>query len=370
MLTHADLKGVNDKFHDLTTDEKGNPHPKRTDYEGITRSFGDAADFLGAKIQEYIDELQQTQPILPVTQLPKASTIDKAITEIKSDGTTNIPGVYKDKDGLIVIKYNELENDNLNKIGFPINSKTKGIKTLTELDENVDTGNIKFLVHGLDFPNQLAKFYAFALSKSDALLSVSYAERPESKFRFFRPQGILLNCDTKNIHGGGETDAGSGYQKNIEDFINNYCFGAKRESDRKYISDLIKSKLELNNEDYIKFVNDNENKSMQEIDPIEKREELIKAFANINSNERNGNRRYNEMYVTNPKLPMGVFAYSLDEAVEVKNPLDFLQKTQITPAEEKFLSDWHLPIQSTKERTQFLREYAIANDLPFIVFGD
>ena len=34
-----------------------------------------------------------------------------------------------------------------------------------------------------------------------------------------------------------ETDAGSGYKKNIEDFINNYCFGAKREADRKYISE-------------------------------------------------------------------------------------------------------------------------------------
>ena len=50
-----------------------------------------------------------------------------------------------------------------------------------KLSEDVNTGNIKFFAHGLDYENKLAKFDAFGLVDSDVLLSISYAERPESK---------------------------------------------------------------------------------------------------------------------------------------------------------------------------------------------
>ena len=364
MFTHADLKAVNDVFHDVTLDETGAPLKTRTDFNGSVRSFGDAADLHAGKIRGYIEELKKSQPLLPVTPVPKADTILKAVTKVNADGSTNIKGIYIDKDGLVVIKFNELQNEDLEKIGFPNGSTVSGIETITEKGAQVNTGNVKFFAHGLDFPNQLIKFDAFSLADSDALLSVSYAERPESKYRFFRPQGIILDCSTKYVHGGGDTDAGSGCGKNINEFKENYIFGGYRESDRTYISDLIKKTLNLNDEEYIKFVKENENKPLSEITPLDAREKLIKAFAGINSNVRNGDREYNEMYISNPKPPMAVFAYSTDSNSEesIFNPIQFLNRTEIGENDNYDIS--------VKARTDFLRAYALEHNLPFIVFGD
>ena len=81
-----------------------------------------------------------------------------------------------------------------------------------------------------------------------------------------------------------------------------------------------------------------------EIEPKEAREKLIKEFALINSNTRRGNRAYNEMYVSNPKV-QGVFAYSPDDKVGKIST---------------FLDKQH----------DFLKDYAKENDVPFVVFGD
>ena len=239
--------------------------------------------------------------------------------------------------------------------------------TALKYGDNVDTGNIKFFVHGLDYSNQLAKFDAFSLVDSDALLSVSYAERPESKFRFFRPQGIILDCDTKYVHGGGNTDAGSGCGKNIQEFKNNYIFGGIRESDRKYISNLIKKSTGMNDEEYIDFVKENENKSLNEIQPEEVRIKIINAFATINSNIRKGNRSYNEMYISNPKPPMAVFAYNLDYNENIENPVDFLNRTSVGEHEKGYNGVGDINVV---DRTSFLRKYALEHNLPFIVFGN
>ena len=271
---------------------------------------------------------------------------------VNSDGSTNIKGVYKDKSGLVIIKFNEVENNTWGKIGFPKGSISYGInakgissrhgKILKE--DNVNTGNIKFFAHGLNYSNQLYKFDAFALPDSDALLSVSYTERPESKYRLFRPQGVLLNTETKYIHGGGNTDSGSGYGKSIDDFKQKYIFGGEREADRNYISDMIKDALNLTDKEYIKFVSENANKPFTEIEPEEVRNKIIKIFATINSNTRKGGREYNEMYISNPQV-MGVFAYSQKDKVE-----DVM----------KFIF----------QQPDFLKQYAIDYDLPFIIFGD
>ncbi len=347
IFTHADLKGVNDYFHD-TKEGKG-----RTDFKGKIRSFGEAADFHAKSIKKYIEKLKPSQPLLPVTPIPKASEIEKSITEVNEDGSTNIKGIYKDKDGLIVIKYNELQNEDLEKIGFSCLSTTKGIEAKTSAGESVNTGNVKFFAHGFDEPYQLAKFDAFNLINSEVLLSVSYAERPESKYRFFRPQGILLDCDTKYVHGGGETDSGSGTGKFVKDFKRDYIFGGYRETDRKYISDLIKTALN-------KFVEKYKNVPLSEIEPEETRAKLIKAFSEINSNIRKGKREYNEMYISNPKPPMAVFAYAENYHEKINNPLDFLNRTQKQKYESK----------SVNERTEFLREYALEKNIPFVIFGD
>ncbi|MCD7879970.1 MAG: HD domain-containing protein [Candidatus Gastranaerophilales bacterium] len=345
IFTHADLKAVrkDDSFHDT---KEGN---SRIDFDGNVRSFGESADYYAGMIKECINELKKSQPILPATKLPSSDEIKSKITNVNSDGSTNIKGVYKDKDGLIIIKYNEVED--WEAIGLPEGSISRGITITTDRADTVNTGNIKFIAHGLDYANQLAKFDAFSLPDSNALLSVSYMERPESKYRLFRPQGVLLDVDTKYIHGGGETDSGSGYEKNIQDFKDNYIFGANREKDRLFISNLIKEAAGMNDDEYVQFVEQNQNKSFNEIEPLKLREKLIKAFASINSHKRRGEREYNEMYISNP-TPMGGFAYNTDTNETIGNPVDFLNSAKVF------------------ERTDFIKQYAIENNLPFVIFGD
>lgn len=350
MFTHADLRAVkaDNSFHDT---KLGNG---RIAFDGTVRSFGESADVYAKQIKLYAQELQKSQPLLPVTPIPSASRVNEAITYVNSDGSTNIKGVYKNSDGLIVIKYNEVEN--WEAIGFPKGSSSKGIKAKglngKGVETDVETGNIKFFAHGLDYENQMSKFDAFSLVDSDVLLSISYAERPESKYRFFRPQGLLLNFDTKYIHGGGNTDSGSGCGKSISDFKKRYILGGERESDRLYVSNLIKEATGMNDTEYVKFVKNNENKPFSEIEPIEIRTKIIQIFATINSNVRKGNREYNEMYGSNPKEVMAPFTYNTNSNEKVGNPIEFLNK------------------ESVHKRTSFLKEYALKNDKVFIVFGD
>ena len=73
---------------------------------------------------------------------------------------------------------------------------------------------------------------------------------------------------------------------------------------------------------------------------------IAKKFATINSNTRKGNRSYNEMYGSNPQV-MGAFAYKWQGSVG--NPLKFLENNS---------------------HVQFLKEFAMERDFPFIVFGD
>ena len=369
MFTHADLRAVkaDDTFHDTTVGKT------RIALDGTVRSYGESADVYAKRIQNYIQELQKSQPLLPVTKIPTASRISDAITVVRPDGSTNIKGIYKDIDGLIIIKYNEV--DDWEAIGFPKGSISRGIEAKKginygdeKLNEDVNTGNIKFFAHGLDYENQLAKFDAFSLVDSDVLLSISYAERPESKYRFFRPQGVLLDFDTKHVHGGGNSDSGSGRKKNIADFKKDYIFGNKRETDRRYVSDLIKNATGMKDAEYIKFIKTNENKPLSEIEPIELREAIIRAFASINSNTRKGAREYNEMYGSNPKEVMAVFAYSVDYTEKLGNPLGFLNRTTINPNERHSLGN--APAKSVSERTEFLRRYALEHDIPFVIFGD
>lgn len=354
MFTHADLKSVknSDLFHDKTEGDS------RIDFNGVRRSFGEAADFHAEKIREYIGELKKTQPLMPTTKMPKASDIEKLITTVNPDGSTNIKGVYvkEGDDGkrLVILKFNEVTDEGWERMGLPKGSSTKG--TIAHCSDgsneyDVETGNIKFFVHGLDYPNQLAKFDAFSLLNSDALLSVSYAERPETKFRFFRAQGVMLEDSADYVYGGGNTDSGSGCGKDIDEFKKNYIFGGYRERDRKYIPDLVKEATGMSDEEYVEFYEKNKNKAMAEIEPKETRDKIIKAFATINSNTRKGDRNYNEMYLSNPKSVMGVYAYSWNyDDSSIPDPVKFLEEND--------------------DRTHFLQDYAKEHDLPFVLFGD
>ena len=66
-----------------------------------------------------------------------------------------------------------------------------------------------------------------------------------------------------------------------------------------------------------------------------------------NSNTRKGDRSYNEMYLSNPNGVMGVFAYSEDNSAIISNPVEFVNN-----------------------KHEFLRNFALKNNLPMIVFGD
>ena len=81
-----------------------------------TKFMGKALSF-EPKIRENIEELKKSQPLLPVTKFPKASEIEKAITEVHDDGSTNIKGLYIDEQGLPIIMFNEVEN--WEELGFP-----------------------------------------------------------------------------------------------------------------------------------------------------------------------------------------------------------------------------------------------------------
>ncbi len=296
-------------------------------------------------IQGLIEELKKTQPLLPVTKIPSASRIKSAITRVNSDGSTDLKGIYQDENGLIIIRFNEVENETWEKIGFDKGTISSGIETQTVYGDKIDTGNIHFFAHGLDYEFQLRNFDVFNLPDSDAMLSVSYVERPESKFRFFRTKGVILNADSKYVYGGGNTDSGSGCGKSIENFKNEYIFGAHRQKDRNYISDLIKKELSLNDEEYLEFVRKNKNKPFSKIEPKEASQKLIKAFAKINSSTRRGEREYNEMYISNPEV-MAVFAYPMDIDNEIGNTLDFV-----------------------RAQDEFLKKYALEHNIPMILFG-
>ena len=333
VFTQADLKAVknNDDFYIKHKDS----------FEQISND-----------VECFITQLKSTQPLLPVTKLPSASRIKEAITQVNDDYTTNLFGVFQDEKGMIILKLNDIEDETWEKIGFPKGSFFKGItakgyakKNGVTSSKEYNTGNIKFFVHGLEREDQLANFDAFALPDSDALLSVSYTERPESKYRFFRNIGLVLNADAKYVHGGGKSDSGSGYTKNVDTFKRGYAYeGSKRYDDRKFISDLIKQELNLSDKEYLEFVKNNANKPFSEIEPKEIQTKLIQAFATINSKTRHGERNYNEMYLSNPEI-MGVFAYDMNDAwiVSMKN----------------FINN----------QPDFIKDYALKNDLPFVVFG-
>ena len=303
-------------------------------------------------IKSNIKVFQKNQPLLPVTKFPSASRINEAITKVNDDGSTNLKGIYKDKDGLIIIKYNEVENSVWEKIGFKRGTISNGIK-INNFGEDINTGNIKFFVHGLDCLTQLANFEAFNMLESDALLSVSYAERPESKYRFFRPQGVILDTDNINIHTGSISDTGTGYKKTLDPYLS-YII-----TDRKFIPFILKTKGGLKKSEYVRLIKDYQNKQFSDIYPVETRNKAIKKLAVINSNSRKYGREYNEFLITNPKPPMAVYAYSLDDE-EIKNPVEFLNRTK--PEFDVYYDD-------LIRRTGFLRNYAINHDIPFVIFG-
>ena len=385
IFTHADLKAVkaDDTFHDTREGDTRAVFDKNNNRifdpskqaKGVRKSHGEAADIYAERIREYIHELQKTRPLTPTTKIPAMSEIRTHITQINPDGSTNIKGVYVDSDGLIVIKVNDVED--WEAMGFPAGTTTKGI--LANVNNNgeeshqVETGNFKLMAHGLDYPNQLAKFEAFSMPSSESMLSLTYMERPETKSRNFRPQGVGLDFDSKYVYGGGETDAGSGCGKTISDFKQDYIFGGHREGDRKFVADIVKNATGMTDEEYIQFYEANKDKSWEEFENQDIANALIRAFAEgIHSNVRYGGRAYTEFYGSNPKRVNSTWVFSLDPEERIGNPIEFLHRTDLTEGEMNSARIGGENPRSVAERTQFLREFSLNkdHDVPMLIFGD
>ena len=357
IFTHADLKSV--KIDDSFADKQA--IISKNIFKTKKASFDESVAIRAKEIRKKIQELQSTQPLVPMTKFPSASRIKEAITAVNIDGSTNIKGVYVDKDGLVVLKFNEITD--WEGIGFPKGSTTKGIFVNTPKGE-VETGNIKFLAHGLDSESSLSRFNVIQLPDSQALLSVSYAERPETKYKFFRPQGVLGHTETFNVVGGGVTDVGSGCKKQLGRF-RNVISNNKNFSPRSYVSDKIKKVLNLNDAGYIKLLNENKNKPYSSIYPLETRNKIISELGMMKSETRRFAREYNEFFATNV-LPMGVFAYNTDVNLKIDNPLDFLHKKDVSSSEKnKYGKNL-----SVSDRTSYLRKFALNHDLPFVILGE
>lgn len=133
----------------------------------------------------------------------------------------------------------------------------------------------------------------------------------------------------------------------------------------------------MSDAEYIEFVTKNQNKSWNEVepidgsDPVEFRNKLIKAFGeNIVSNQRGQKRAYNEYYVSNPEAPMFTWAYSADANETISNPLEFLHRNELTQAESKIENVGEIGLTPVADRTAFLRQYSLERNIPMFIFGD
>ena len=362
MFTHADLKAVrkDNSFHDKTEG------PSRINFRGEVHSFGEAADIHAQRIREYVKELKANKPFTPTTRIPKASAIKSRIGSIDPDGKVRdkagniINGLYvRESDGLVIIKHNEVTD--WEAIGFSKGTTSKGITGIgkirnkhetkgAEIDEApYETGNVHYFMHGLDYPNQLIKFEAFTQPDSKVMLSVTYLERPESKPRGFRPQGVLLRYREKYVYGGGETDAGSGGGKFVDDFIRDYCFGGPREKDRTMVSELHKKSTGMSDEEYVRFIEENQNKEWTEIDP-KIGNKMIKGLGDgIISTGRRHDRAYDEFYASNPEVE-ATFAYEENVDRTIDDPVKFVNENE--------------------RRLNYLIKFNHDHDIPMVLLGD
>ncbi len=278
-------------------------------------------DEMSATVDKYLKRIHESQIVLPQTVIPKASQIKNGVLK-EADGIKNTV-IYMDKAG-----------DNLELLGF---------------EKGTTKDNWRALVHALEYESQMQKFNTFSTIDTEALLSTSYID-PKS-YKVFRKQGLILDVNTNDIHAGYCTDFGSGYGKSIELLKSDYLFNGQRKTNgvekdawrgdrtkyRDYIPDLIKSKMNINDDEYSKLIEKIQGcKSLTDIAKVDSdfAKALKETFSEMEATKRRGGRQYNEMLISRPKI-QGVFAYD---------------------------KPYH-------KIPEFLRKYAQENDLPIIIFG-
>ena len=277
---------------------------------------GDIEEFSSRskEVEKCLDYIQKTQIFLPQAKFPKASNIKNGEI-IKENGIKNT-----------VLDLNKCDF-NLEKYGFEAGTTKE---------------NLYMLVHGLDRVDQLSNFSTFSIIDTEALLSTSYMNPINHKV--FRQQGIILDVHTNDIHVGYYKDFGSGCRKTLEAAKREYIFPNSEKSWfnrgelRSYIPNLIKQKLNLDDNQYVKLISEIQNlKSWTSIQKYNPRvaSALKSVFDDMELGKRRFGREYNEVLVSRPKI-QAVFSYG----------------------------------QEYEKIPTFLKKYAMDNDLPIILLGE
>ncbi|MBR3889784.1 hypothetical protein IKJ53_04650, partial [bacterium] len=137
---------------------------------------------------------------------------------------------------------------------------------------------------------------------------------------------------------GTYKDFGSGYGKDLETLKSEYLFNGKRKSVRNYMSDIVKKKMNLSDEEYKKLYAEISDKSITELDKtnLKYAQVMREIIEEMDIHKRSYGRDYNEWLVSKPKI-QGVFLEG--DRYDYTNPPEFLAK------------------------------YAEDNDIPIIYFG-
>lgn len=299
ILTKADLKGVKE------TNEF---------FDKYSVALNEATN----KIKPLIDKIQNTAIHLPQAKLPKAS-------ELVVDGENVKEIVTKDKDG------NEIRNKiiylqpdmDLGALGF---------------EKGLNSNDLNVFVHALDYDTQSATFQALGNVDSDSLLSCSYVNYKKGNYHVFRQQGFILDVNSSDIQAGTYRDFGSGYGKDLETLKSEYMFDGNRKGIRNFMSDIVKKKMKLSDEEYKKLYAEISDKSITELDKTNPKyaQAMRDIIEEMDIHKRSYGRDYNEWLVSKPKI-QGVFLES--SKYEYSSPPEFLAK------------------------------YAADNDIPIIYFG-
>ena len=302
----------------------------KADLLGVTRDgsffdkYGKALDKVGNKLRNEIKTVKSTAIPLPQTKIPSASKLIadgenvKEITTYDKDGNAIKNKVLYLKKGMDLSKY-----------GF---------------DKGVTAENFNVIIHGFDTEGQQIVLDALELANQDALLSSSYVVYDKGNYRAFRQQGFIKEVQSDDIGAAYYRDFGSGCKKTTENLINNYLNG-NCISYRKYVPQLIKETLNINDEEYIALYEEIKNKPLDVLEQEKPRvaNALKDIFAKMEVHKRKFQRNYNEALITKGEnKAIYFYGKNADESgrYEVEN----------------------IP--------EFLRKYAQENDIPLIYFGE
>lgn len=300
----------------------------KADLMSVTRNgsfyekYKDSLNTVSKKLRAEVRTIKKTAISLPQTKIPKAS-------EMQADGTNVVETTTTDSEGKEIknkVLYMSKDLD-MSKYGF-----AKGV--------NPDNFNV--VVHDFDSKVNQAMLGALGQADTQALLSGSVVYS-KGNYRVFRQQGYIMDVEDDNIGAAYYRDFGSGCKKDIENLINTYIEGSNHNY-RKYISELLKKELNIDDDEYIHIYESIKNKPL---DVIEQEQPhvayaLKNIFKDMEIKKRKFNRNYNEILFSKG-TPSAVFFVGKKENGEQYKVEDIPEN---------------------------LRQYAQDHDLPIIYFGE